>query len=152
MPKCHCLPLRVWCISGSRSPLLFLVDEGASISVASTMVPVPSFTPRHEASKAEVVKSFECGVEPFVVSGEASEAGGPGEASFHDPAARQEHEASLGHGVFDDFEPDTVLLCGGCGVLTGIALIDISEFDGVARNLLHLLGQGHTNEEFLRPL
>jgi len=25
-PKYHCRPLRVWCISGSRSPLAFLVD------------------------------------------------------------------------------------------------------------------------------
>jgi hypothetical protein len=29
MPKNHCLPLRVWCISGSRLPLALLVDEGA---------------------------------------------------------------------------------------------------------------------------
>jgi hypothetical protein len=27
--KYHCCPLRVWCISGSRSPLEFLVDDGA---------------------------------------------------------------------------------------------------------------------------
>src|ERR1035437_5881086 len=27
--KYHCLPFLVWCISGSRSPLEFLVDEGA---------------------------------------------------------------------------------------------------------------------------
>ena len=28
MPKCHWLPFLVWCISGSRSPLLFLVELG----------------------------------------------------------------------------------------------------------------------------
>ena len=28
-----------------------------------------------------------------------------GEAAFHDPAARQQHEASFGHGVLDHFEP-----------------------------------------------
>ena len=37
--KCHWLPFLVWCISGSRSPVLFLVELGAAIMVASTMVP-----------------------------------------------------------------------------------------------------------------
>src|SRR5271168_4948554 len=36
-PKYHCLPFLVWCISGSRSPLAFLVDEGACRMVASTI-------------------------------------------------------------------------------------------------------------------
>lgn len=40
IPKFHWLPFRVWCISGSRFPLAFLVDEGAWIMVASIMVPV----------------------------------------------------------------------------------------------------------------
>ena len=35
----------VWCISGSRSPLLFLVELGAAISVASTTVPLLSSNP-----------------------------------------------------------------------------------------------------------
>ena len=38
--------LRVWCISGSRSFFSFLVDEGAWIMVASTMVPVVMRMPR----------------------------------------------------------------------------------------------------------
>jgi hypothetical protein len=45
MPKCHWLPFLVWCISGSRSPLLFLVELGAAISVASTTVPLLSSNP-----------------------------------------------------------------------------------------------------------
>ena len=45
MPKCHRLPFLVWCISGSRSPVLFLVELGAAISVASTAVPVLSIRP-----------------------------------------------------------------------------------------------------------
>jgi hypothetical protein len=28
-PKYHCLPFLVWCISGSRLPLAFFVEEGA---------------------------------------------------------------------------------------------------------------------------
>jgi len=33
------MPSFDWCISGSRLPSLFLVDDGAAISLASTMVP-----------------------------------------------------------------------------------------------------------------
>ena len=39
IPKCHWLPFFVWCISGSRSPLSFLVELGAAMMVASTMEP-----------------------------------------------------------------------------------------------------------------
>src|ERR1035437_8246001 len=39
-PTYHWFPFLVWCISGSRSPLEFLVDEGAWMMVASTIVPV----------------------------------------------------------------------------------------------------------------
>ena len=39
IPKCHWLPFLVWCISGSRALLLFLVEGGAAMIVASTMVP-----------------------------------------------------------------------------------------------------------------
>jgi hypothetical protein len=49
MPKCHCPFLLVERISGSRSPLLFLVEEGAPRIVASqlqsTIVPVPILRP-----------------------------------------------------------------------------------------------------------
>lgn len=36
MPKCHWLPVFVWCISGSRSPSWSLVDLGAAIRMALT--------------------------------------------------------------------------------------------------------------------
>ena len=62
--------------------------------------------------RRDEVYSFEGLWESFVVSGEASEARGPGERAFDDPSARQEHEASLGHGMLDHFKPDAVLLCG----------------------------------------
>ncbi|MCY1442292.1 hypothetical protein D9M71_586570 [compost metagenome] len=39
IPKCHSFPFFVWCISGSRDFPLFLVELGAAISVASTIVP-----------------------------------------------------------------------------------------------------------------
>src|SRR5512133_1671960 len=46
MPKYHCWPLRVWCISGSRALSAFLVELGALMMVASTMVPVLTLKPR----------------------------------------------------------------------------------------------------------
>jgi len=87
------------------------------------------------------VDSFECLWEPFVVFGESAEAGCPGEAAFYHSSAGQQHEASFGHGVLDHFEPDAVLLSGfGC-VGTGVALVDIGQFDRIARKLLHVPGE-----------
>lgn len=39
IPKCQALPFFVWCISGSRALPSFLVELGAAMMVASTMVP-----------------------------------------------------------------------------------------------------------------
>jgi hypothetical protein len=79
------------------------------------------------------VEAFEAGVEPFIVSGEPSEASGPGEASFHDPPSGQQHEAAFGLGVFHDFKPDAVLQGGFGRVRAGVALVDI----GSARRFLN---------------
>src|SRR6266849_2788616 len=45
IPKYHCFPFFVWCISGSRCCCWFLVEVGACRMVASTMVPVVIRTP-----------------------------------------------------------------------------------------------------------
>ena len=45
IPKCHRFPFLVWCISGSRALLSFLVDDGAEMMVASTMPPFFSTPP-----------------------------------------------------------------------------------------------------------
>ncbi len=42
------------------------------------------------------MEAFEGCVEPFVVAGESSEACGPSEASFHDPAAGLAPRRALG--------------------------------------------------------
>ncbi len=65
----------------------------------------------------------------------------PGEASFDDPTTRQQDEASFGHGVLDHFQSQAVLLCGFCGVRSGVALIDISQLYRATAHLLHLLGK-----------
>src|ERR1700760_1045742 len=45
IPKYHWFPFFVWCISGSRALSAFLVEDGASMIVASTLVPVDTFSP-----------------------------------------------------------------------------------------------------------
>src|SRR5436309_10828808 len=45
MPKYHWFPFFVWCISGSRAFSAFLVEDGALMIVASTIVPVATFSP-----------------------------------------------------------------------------------------------------------
>jgi hypothetical protein len=87
------------------------------------------------------MKSFEGGVEPFVVAHESAESSGPGEASFDHPAARQQHEAAFRQGVFDHFEPDAVALGGLRRVWPGVALIDVSHLDRASGDLLHVLSQ-----------
>ncbi|WP_139032051.1 hypothetical protein [Comamonas thiooxydans] len=39
MPKYHCLPLPLWCISSPCTLFLFLVNVSAALQVASTLVP-----------------------------------------------------------------------------------------------------------------
>jgi hypothetical protein len=87
------------------------------------------------------MKTFEGGVEPFVVSGESSEASSPCEASLNDPSSGQQHKASFGHGVLDHFEPQAVLLCGRGGVWSGVALIDVGQLNRMSGHMLHLFGQ-----------
>lgn len=45
IPKIHSLPFLVRCISGSRLPVLFLVELVAGIMVASTMLPSRNIRP-----------------------------------------------------------------------------------------------------------
>ena len=87
------------------------------------------------------MKTFECGVEPLVISCESAEACGPGEAALDDPTAWQQHEASFCHGMLDHFEPQAVLLGGLGSVRAGVTLVHIGQFDGAAGDLLHLLGE-----------
>jgi hypothetical protein len=92
----------------------------------------------HEDGEGDVVQAFERVWESFVVSCEPSESRRPCEATFDDPSAWQEHEAALGHGVFDDLQPDAVLCGGFSGVGSGVALVHEGQLDGVAGHLLDL--------------
>ena len=53
-PKCQFCPFLAWWASGSRAPSAFLVDDGLSMKVASTMVPRLTASPPSAADpKAE---------------------------------------------------------------------------------------------------
>ncbi len=39
IPNYHWLPFLVWCISGSRVPVAFFVDDGTALIMASTIEP-----------------------------------------------------------------------------------------------------------------
>ena len=45
IPKYHCFPFFVWCISGSRARSLFFVEEGAARILASTITAQPQALP-----------------------------------------------------------------------------------------------------------
>jgi hypothetical protein len=71
------------------------------------------------------MKTFEGGVEPFVISGKAAEPCRPGEAAFDDPTAWQQHEASFCHGMLDHFEPQAMLSGGFGSVGASVTLVYI---------------------------
>ncbi len=79
--------------------------------------------------------------ETFVVASQAAEAGCPCKAFLHPPSSWQEHESAFGFGVFNHFEPYAVFLRGFRCILSGIALIDVAQFNAFSCDLLHLLGQ-----------
>jgi hypothetical protein len=60
------LPFLVWCMSGFRFPSLFLVEIGAEIQVASTIVPWHIVKPR--AAKSVLTVSKICSPSPFYSS------------------------------------------------------------------------------------
>ena len=65
---------------------------------------------------------------PFVISGQATKARCPGEASFHNPAAGQQNEATLGFRMLDHVQVNAV---AGCRILRGffgVSLIDIIRY------------------------
>lgn len=66
----------------------------------------------------------------------SAEARRRGEGALHDPASRQQREASLGLRESDDLPFDAVY-AGGLRLLAGIALVDISQIDAVPGGGLH---------------
>src|SRR5260370_11011883 len=95
----------------------------------------------HEASEGEVMEGGGSLRESLVVSGQSAEAGGPGEAAFHHPAARQQHETAFGLCVLDHLQLNAVLGGRALGGFPGVALVDIGKLHMVSGDPLHLLGE-----------
>ena len=87
------------------------------------------------------MKSGEGFGESFVVPCQPAEAGCPSNASLHHPAAGQQHETTFGLRLFDYFQLYAVLFSRLSRAFPGIALIHISQFDVLASDFLHRLGQ-----------
>jgi hypothetical protein len=66
----------------------------------------------HQTREGEEMLPYQGRGQAFVVACQAAEARGPSEAVVDDPAPRQEHNATLCLGQFDDVELDAV--CTGC--------------------------------------
>ena len=87
------------------------------------------------------MKSFERGVEPFVVAGESAEARGPSEASLHNPSSGKSTKPRLAIWVLEHFEADAVAGGGLCSSLAGVALIHMGHLQRAAGDGLHFFGQ-----------
>jgi hypothetical protein len=77
----------------------------------------------------------------LVVFYQSAASGCPCEGSFDDPSTGQRGEASLGFREFNDLEGDALCTRGLGRLVTGIAVIDIGERDGLAGGVLDGLGQ-----------
>src|SRR5260370_35383418 len=87
----------------------------------------------HEASEGEVMEGGESFRESLVVSGQSAEAGGPGEAEFHHPPARQQHETAFGLWVLYHRQLNAVLAGRVLGGFPGLALRDICKLHMCSR-------------------
>jgi len=98
----------------------------------------------HEDGEGQVVQRGEGFRKSLVVSGQASKACRPSEASFDDPASWQQYEASFCFGMLDYFKLYAMLgsrYGSGCA---GISLVNIRQLNVLTGDLLHGLSQ-HTD-------
>jgi hypothetical protein len=81
-----------------------------------------------------------CGGQLFVITRQTSESGSPAKRTFHHPSSGQQDKSSFGLMVLDYFQAQTVL----CGVhrwlLSGVALIHVSNLHVLSSRYLHGLG------------
>ena len=63
---------------------------------------------------------------------------GPGEGSFDDPTPRQQDKAAFGFGQPDHFELDAFFGSGLRSCVAGVAPIDVSQVNAIARRLLYV--------------
>ena len=94
-----------------------------------------------QAKHGEPVHALEGFGEALIVAREATEAGKPAEATFDDPASRQQNEPAFGLGKFDHFQTYPVCVPCSSGLFARIALVDKGNLHGFAGGLLRGLGQ-----------
>src|SRR5919109_1745282 len=96
---------------------------------------------QHQDRKGQEMQTTQGFGSTLEVTCQPAETRGPGKATFHHPAAWQEHKAFLGFWQLDD---DQVYACG-LGILfsllTGVAFIDKSDFNRVLSDVLNVFGQ-----------
>src|SRR6266566_5336327 len=98
-------------------------------------------TMKHEHSKSQQVKTSQRLWQAFKVASQATEPCHPGKTALHHPSARQQNEATLGLGQFDDFQAYPLCLGRLCRFIASVALIHESQLDMVARHFLDSGGQ-----------
>ena len=91
----------------------------------------------HDPGEGEVMNASQSLGEPFVISGEASKARGPGEASLDHPAARQQNESAFCSCMFDHFQLNAMRRRRILRGFSGVSLIDIGQLHMVSGDLLH---------------
>ena len=84
------------------------------------------------------------GGKPLIVFGEPAEADGPSEGTLDHPSPGQKDKPLLGFFEFDYDQTNAPLGCLLGGFFSGVALIDKSDFDTLARSLLHLFDRSAT--------
>ena len=94
---------------------------------------------KHKAGEGEIVESGEGLGKPFVIACQTPKACGPSKAAFNHPSARQQYEAMLGLGVFNDLQLNAVSLRRLLGALARIALVHIGQLHALIGNVLQRL-------------
>ena len=92
---------------GGTLMILFVAPASKSLLVSSREQPEKASN--NEAGEGEEVEGSEGRRVPLVVGSQATEAGGPGEASLHYSAARQHDEATFSFCMFDYVQLETAI-------------------------------------------
>lgn len=76
----------------------------------------------------------------LIIARQSAKSSRPAKAAFDDPTARQQDKAAFGFRMFDHQQVNSVPGSLACRVVTGIALVDEGDLDGVPRHLLNVPG------------
>jgi hypothetical protein len=83
----------------------------------------------HQKAERDIMQPLERLAEAFIVARQPTESRHPAERTLHQPAPWQKHETALGLGQLHDLQVDPVTRGITLGVVAGIALVDVRQFD-----------------------